>query len=187
MTQAPEHLKDARQLLSEQGFATSNVWYHGTSSALVDSIMQHGLQRSGDQALNRAAEQTMATIGNAFEATVEPVYLTQSSELAHFWAEQTVRTRSVRVGGHNEAAVVKVALPDALNARVKPDVGAATLLMLEAGERYMAYLARLYQASGLPAPNIDLRRADRMAYLHLLGMAYLDADVAPDFLALVDN
>ena len=185
MLDTPAHLQDAKHLLSDQGFATSNVWYHGTSSALVDAILQHGLKRSGDQALNQAAEQTMATIGNAFEATVEPVYLTQSRELAYFWAEQAVRNRSVRVGGDNQAAVLQATLPDALNAQVRPDVGAATLLMVDAGERYMAYVAQLYQANGLTVPDIDLKSADRMAYLHLLGMAYLDADIPADCLELV--
>lgn len=185
MNAVPAHLQDAQHLLSAQGFATSNTWYHGTSSALVGSILQHGLKRSGDQALNDAAKQTMATIGNTFEATVEPVYLTQSSELAHFWAAQTVRNRSVRVGGDNQAVVLKATLPDAINAEVRPDVGAATLLMVDTGERYMAHVAQLYQASNLPAPDINLKSADRMAYLHTLGMAYLDTDIAADVLELV--
>lgn len=185
MTKPPAHLQDAKHLLSAQGFATSNTWYHGTSSALVDSILQHGLKRSGDQALNQAAKQTMATIGNSFEATLEPVYLTQSRELAYFWAEQTARNRSVRVGGDNTPAVIRATLPDALQAQVKPDVGAATLLMVETGERYMEYVAQLYQASGLPMPDIDLKAADRMAYLHTLGMAYVDADFDASLLAVV--
>ena len=42
MTDTPIHLKDAKDLLSEQGFATSNVWYHGTSSALVQTINEQG-------------------------------------------------------------------------------------------------------------------------------------------------
>lgn len=184
MTEIPKHLQDAKHLLSAQGFSTSNTWYHGTSSALVDSILQHGLKRSGDEALNQAAEKTMATIGNTFEATVEPVYLTQSSELAYYWAEQTVRNRRVRVGGDNAPVVVKATLPDALNAQVKPDVGAATLLMVESCEHFMAYLAQLYQASGLPVPDINLKAADRMAYLHMLGMAYLDGDIPVEHLEL---
>ena len=187
MLEAPEHLKDAKHLLSEQGFATSNTWYHGTSSALVESILQHGLKRSGDQALNDAAKKTMATIGNAFEATVEPVYLTPSKELAYYWAQQTVRERTVRIGDDNEPAIIKVTLPEALNAKVKPDVGAATLLMIEAGERYMAYLAGIYQACGYAVPDINLKSADRMAYQQTLGMVYYDADIDSAWLEVISR
>ena len=185
MTNTPDHLQEAKHLLSAQGFATSNTWYHGTSSALVDSILQHGLKRSGDQALNQAAEKTMATIGNAFEATVEPVYLTQSSELAYYWAQQTVRNRTIRVGDDNQPVVIKATLPETHNANVRPDVGAATLLMVDGGEDYLAYVNQLYQASGLPMPDIDLTSADRMAYLHVLGMAYLDNEIDASCLAVV--
>ncbi|GAL22673.1 hypothetical protein JCM19235_4631 [Vibrio maritimus] len=41
-TQTPPHLQDAKALLSDKGFATSNTWYHGTSSALVASIQAQG-------------------------------------------------------------------------------------------------------------------------------------------------
>lgn len=187
MLETPEHLNDARALLGEQGFATSNTWYHGTSSALVEPILQQGLVRSGDQALNAAAQKTMATIGNAFEATVEPVYLAPSKALAFYWAEQTARQRTVRVGDDNQPVVFEVSLPDTLNAQVKPDVGAATLLMIDGGERYIDFVAQLYQASGLPAPEIDLKGADRMAYLTVLGMAYLDSDIPAAHLRLLDS
>ncbi len=63
-TETPAFLKDAKNLLTEQGFATSNIWYHGTSSALVDAIQAQGLKRSGDQALKEATKKTMATIGD---------------------------------------------------------------------------------------------------------------------------
>ena len=186
MSETPSHLKDASQVLGQQRFSVGNVWYHGTSSALLDSILANGLRRSGDRALQDAAKQTMATIGNAFEETTEPVYLTPSRELAYFWAQQTVRTRAVRVGGDNAPAVLAVTLSDALNTQVKPDVGAATLLMHDTGEAYMAHVASIYQACGLPAPDIDLRSADRMAYLTVLGMAYIDTDIDPEHLEALD-
>ncbi|MEH6466447.1 MAG: hypothetical protein V7722_02355 [Porticoccus sp.] len=177
MTDTPTFLQDAKDLLTEQGFATSDTWYHGTSSALVDSIKEQGLKRSGDKALKDAAKKTMATIGNSYTESIEPVFLTQSKELAFYWAEQTVRDRSVRVEGDEQPVVFAVKLPEELNAQVKPDVGAASLLLVKEGENFMAYLAGIYQANGFGAPEIDLMKADRLEYLNKLGMAYLNADV----------
>jgi hypothetical protein len=185
MTDTPTFLKDAKNVLSDQGFATSNVWYHGTSSALVDSIKAQGLKRSGDKALKNAAKQTMATIGNSYTESIEPVFLTQSKELAFYWAKQTVRNRSVRIEGDEQAVVFGVTLPEALNAKVKPDVGAASLLLLKEGEDFMAYLAAIYQENGLGTPEIDLMKADRLAYLSVLGMAYLNADIDASCLEII--
>lgn len=183
----PAYLKDAKDLLSEQGFATSNVWYHGTSSALVDSINEQGLKRSGDKALKQAAKQTMATIGNSYTETIEPVFLTQSKELAYYWAQQTVRDRSVRIEGEEDPVVFSVTLPEDLNEKVKTDVGAASLLMVQEGENYMVYLASIYQENDIEAPAIDLMKADRMDYLNKLGMAYFDEDIDKSYLELIEN
>ncbi|MEH6528453.1 MAG: hypothetical protein V7718_00760 [Porticoccus sp.] len=177
MADTPAFLKDAKDLLTEQGFATSDTWYHGTSSALVDSIKEQGLKRSGDKALKDAAKKTMATIGNSYTESIEPVFLTQSKELAFYWAEQTVRDRSVRVEGDEQPVVFEVKLPEELNAQVKPDVGAASLLLVKEGENFMTYLAGIYQANGFSVPEIDLMKADRLEYLSKLGMAYFDADI----------
>jgi hypothetical protein len=187
MTDTPTFLKDAKDLLGKQGFTTSNVWYHGTSSALVDSIKTQGLKRSGDKVLKNAAKQTMATIGNSYTESIEPVFLTQSKELAFYWAQQTVRNRSVRVEGNEHAVVFAATLSEDLNAKVKPDVGAASLLLLKEGEDFMAYLAGIYQENGFGIPDIDLMKADRMEYLTVLGMAYLNADIAPNCLDMVSE
>ena len=74
MADTPAFLKDAKDLLTEQGFSTSDTWYHGTSSALVDSITEQGLKRSGDKALKDAAKKTMTTIGNSYTESIEPVF-----------------------------------------------------------------------------------------------------------------
>lgn len=177
MANTPTFLKDAKDLLSEQGFATGDVWYHGTSSALVDSIKEQGLKRSGDKALKAAAKKTMATIGNSYTESIEPVFLTQSKELAFYWAEQTVRNRSIRFEGDEQPVVFAVKLSAELNAQVKPDVGAASLLLLKEGENFMAYLAAIYQEHGFGIPEIDLMKADRMEYLSTLGMAYINKDI----------
>ncbi len=185
MTETPAFLKDANALLTAQGFTCSNIWYHGTSSALVDSIKSQGLVRSGDKALKAAAKKTMATIGNSYTETTEPVFLTQSKELAYYWAQQTVRNRSVRIEGNEMPVVFAVELPEQLNTRVKPDVGAASLLLLSEGEDFMAFLASVYQANGHEAPDIDLMKADRMDYLNKLGMAYIDQNIDAEYLRLV--
>lgn len=177
MNTAPQHLQDAGALLSDAGFHSSNRWYHGTSSALAESILADGLKRSGDQQQAAAAQRTMATIGGRYEAAAEPVFLCPSAELAWFWAQQTVTRRNVRVGGDNQPVVIAVTLPDEINEQVRPDVGAASLLMLDEGKEYMGYLAGIYERHGRAAPDIDLRGAQRREYLHTLGMAYLDADI----------
>jgi hypothetical protein len=178
MTTVPKYLQDAKQLLTSDGFQTGAVWYHGTSSALLTSIQGQGLKRSGDKALNQATKNTMATIGNHYTESVEPIFLTQSRELAHYWATQTVRDRSVRFNESEEPIVLAVTLSDKQNEKVKPDVGAASLLLMETGEKFMGHLAKIYQQCGLPAPDIDLKSADRMAYINKLGMAYIDQDIS---------
>ncbi|WP_114417758.1 hypothetical protein [Marinospirillum perlucidum] len=181
MTTTPAFLKDCQEVLSQQGFTTSNTWYHGTSSALLSSIQEKGLVGSGDQAIREATRKTMQTIGNSYTETTEPVFLTPSKELAYYWAEQTVRNRSLRIQGEEEPLVLAINLPDALNQAVKPDVGAASLLLLQEGENYLAYLAGCYQENGLEPPLVDLRKADRMDYLTQLGLAYIDADLDPQW------
>ncbi|MCO4837312.1 MAG: hypothetical protein KC426_04350 [Oceanospirillaceae bacterium] len=181
----PNFLQDAKDVLTKQGFTTSNIWYHGTSSALIDSIKTHGLKRSGDQALKNAAKQTMATIGNHYAESVEPVFLTQSKELAYYWAQQAVRNRSVRIEGAQQPVVIMVAVPEAVNSKVKPDVGAASLLLVKEGEQFMTFLAGIYLANNLEAPDINLMTADRLEYLNKLGMAYYDADIEVSWLRIL--
>ena len=180
---APSYLQDAKQLLSENGFATGDTWYHGTSSALLASILENGLKRSGDKSMKQAAKQTMATIGNNFTESIEPVFLTQSKELAFYWAQQTLRNRAVRFGGEESPVVLMVNLPAELAANVKTDVGAASLLMTKEGEAYLAYVASLYEQAAIEVPEIDLMNADRMVYLNQLGMAYYNKDIAPEFIS----
>ncbi len=185
-SQVPAYLEDASTLLSEAGFATAQTWYHGTSSALLDSILEQGLQGSGDQALQQATAATMATIGDqGFKPTKEPVFVTQSRELAFYWAERCVRDRSVRFEGDEQPAVLALELPEALQLRIKPDVGAAALLL--AGDAVSEYLESLYSRAGLQFPELDPSRADRMEYLAKLGMAYIDQDIDPGYLRVLQE
>lgn len=185
MSNAPAFLRDTKDILSADGFTVGNTWYHGTSSALLESILQHGLIRSGDKAMNQAAKQTMATIGNNYTESIEPIFLTQSKELAYYWAEQAVRNRSVRIEGEESPSVVAVNLPAEQRDGVKSDVGAASLLMVKDGEHYLVYVSGLYEAAGLEAPSIDLRKADRLDYLNKLGMAYYSKDIDAQYVTEV--
>ncbi len=51
----------------------------------------------------------------------------------------------------------------------------------------MGYVARMYQDRGLDGPDIDLMKADRLEYLHTLGMAYIDADIDAMHLQLLKD
>jgi len=187
MSDIPNYLKDAASLLTKEGFITGDVWYHGTSSSLAGSIKSHGLKRSGDRAMKQAAKSTMATIGNNYTESIEPVFLTQSKELAYYWAEQTVRERSSRFEGEESAVVFAVELPEEQNAKVLPDVGAASLLMVKEGESYMAHVAKIYQDCNAGLLDIDLMKAGRLEYLNKLGMAYINKDIDAEFVSLVSS
>ncbi|WP_210396302.1 hypothetical protein [Motiliproteus sediminis] len=187
MTQVPAHLQDAATLLSETGFATSNVWYHGTSSALLESIMTEGLKGSGDQALQQSVAKTLETIGhNDLEQTKEPVFLTQSRELAYYWAQQCVRNRSVRFEGEEQPVVLALELPESLQQQVKPDVGAAAMLIARTDE-YFDYLEDLYKQNEVAFPLLHPTQTDRADYLDKLGMAYIDLDIEPQYLCDVTD
>ncbi len=185
MSDTPSYLQDATDLLTKDGFATGEIWYHGTSSSLASSIESDGLKRSGDRAMKQAAKSTMATIGNSYTESVEPVFLTQSKELAYYWAEQTVRERSVRFEGEETAVVFAIKLPEEQNTKVLPDVGAASLLMVKEGESYMLYVAKLYQDCHAGELDIDLMKAGRLEYLNKLGMAYINKDIDAEFVSIV--
>ena len=182
MSRVPAYLQDIKELLSKDGFAAGDVWYHGTSSALLDSIKAQGLKRSGDKAMKQAAKSTMATIGNSFSESIEPVFLTQSKELAYYWATQTVRDRGVRISGEASPVVLAINLPEELREKVRPDVGAAGLLMVEGGGKYVEYLDEIYQQYGFEVPDIDPANVNRTAYLSVLGMAYYDKDIEAQYM-----
>ena len=186
MTDTPDYLQDAKSLLSDNGFATSNVWYHGTSSALLTSIREKGLNRSGDRDSNKKVVDTMKTIGGSYQESVQPVFLTQSKELAYIWAAKTVHKRSVRFEGEEMPIVLEITLNDDLNAKVKTDVGAASMIMI-GHDDYVDQLTTVYTNNGFDFPAIDPVTADRMDYLNKLGMAYIDTNIPAECVALVSE
>ncbi|NVK39063.1 MAG: hypothetical protein HWE18_14140 [Gammaproteobacteria bacterium] len=185
--ETPTHLQDSQTLLSEAGFKTSNVWYHGTTSGLTNAILKEGLKRSGDKEINSATKKTMATIGNNYTERKDPIFLTQSKELAHFWANEKVRTRKVHTGNDETPEIIEVTLPDDLNANVKPDVGAVVMLMDL--HQYMGQLEAIYQSHNL-AFDLDKLQENAMEipreeYLTKLGLAYYQTDIDSQYLSLV--
>ena len=201
MNNIPSHYNDAKALLSERGFSTSNVWYHGTSSALWESIRKVGLQRSGDAAMKQAEKQTMATIGGNYTESIEPVFITPSKTLAYYWATQKAQSRNMRLGNDETPIIIQITLPDssddsldtstsgAINTMVKPDVGIASLLLIKEGEHYMTFLSELYKSTGLAnlaSSEVNPEKVDRMDYLSKLGAAYINTDIAADHLVLLE-
>lgn len=186
--QAPENLKDSNDLLSEDGFATSNIWYHGTTSGLSQLILEEGLKRSGDHEINQITKKTMATIGNKYTERKEPVFLTQSKELAYYWAAQKVRTRQVHTGQEETPVIIQATLDAETNNSVKPDVGAAVMLLDL--NPYMGYLEEIYHGKGLEfdldALQENVVTMDRNDYLNKLGLAYYQGDIPKDKLAIVE-
>lgn len=125
----PESLIDSKELLTSDGFKSSNIWYHGTTNGLTPAILANGLKRSGDNDLNQATKKAMATIGNNYTERKEPIFLTQSKELAYYWAKQKVRARLLHTGKDEQPAILEVTLNEVENSQVKPDVGAAVMLL----------------------------------------------------------
>lgn len=187
MSDTPSSLQDAKDNLSADGFAVAgDTWYHGTSSALLELILAEGLKRSGDKAIKQVAKETMATIGNSYTESIEPIFLTQSKELAHYWAKQTVRDRSVRFETEEQPSVIAIKLPAEQYEKIKPDVGAASLLLIPEGEKYLAYIANICQKNGIAPFSIDLIKADRTEYLTKLGMAYINQDIGKQYLEVIE-
>ncbi|MAA72520.1 MAG: hypothetical protein CL679_12440 [Bermanella sp.] len=183
----PEHLQDAEALLTDAGFTTSNTWYHGTSSGLTKQILEQGLKRSGDNEINQATKKAMATIGNTYTERKEPIFLTQSKQLAYYWATQKVRARKVHTGNDETPEVIEITLDETLNAGVKPDVGAVVMLMDL--HPYMGYLEEIYKAKGVPFDLDDIQtnamELNREDYLNKFGLAYYGKSMSAKVLKLV--
>ncbi len=181
----PSHLQDAALLLTQAGFKTSNTWYHGTSSGLITSILDNGLLPSGDKESIQRTKKAMIAIGDSFKENRDPIFLTQSKELAYYWAAKCAQSRSQLFSTTEEPAVLSITLPDDLNSNVKTDVGVAALLMGGA-EEYLEVLNDLYLTNDLATPEVDPITADRMDYLNLLGMAYSKQAIASQFIEVLE-
>ena len=182
----PDFLQDAKQLLSDDGFATSNVWYHGTSSGLIPSVTNQGLVGGGDAALMKRMQSTLKTIQAPAFTAEDPVFLTQSKELAYYWAEQKSKSRNLYFNNDETPVVFEVTLSDEENAKVKTDAGGAALLM-EPGNAYLTHLKEVYQACGKELEEINPLKADRMDYLNKLGLAYCAEPISKKAVKLLQD
>lgn len=183
---APDYLKDAASLLTEDGFTTSNVWYHGTTSALVKTIKNKGLHGGGDTAWIKRTQGTLKTIGNRTFETNDPVFLTQSKELAYFWAQERAHFRTLYFKQEETPVVLKATLNADDNAKVKPDFGGVALMM-EPNNTYITYLKEIYKANGLELEEFDPTQADRMVFLNRLGLAYTNDYIPGKFIEVVSE
>ncbi|MEY8263161.1 MAG: hypothetical protein RPR98_03055 [Bermanella sp.] len=184
-TATPAFLKDSAQILTQAGFASSQTWYHGTASGLLASILRQGLKQSGDSESNQKAKNTMTTIGGSYKENKDPVFLTQSKELAYYWASQACHARNKYFAQDEAPVVLAIKLPAELNNTIQPDVGVAAILL--AGQNdYLDAVNKIYQDNALQAPQIDPMTADRMDYLKLLGMAYSQQNIAAEYIELVN-
>lgn len=182
---APDYLKDLASLMSDDGsIATSNVWYHGTASSLVKGIKHKGLHGGGDAAWIKRTQGTLQTIGNRTFESKDPVFLTQSKELAYFWAQQRTHSRNLYFKKDETPVVVKITLGEEDNAKINPDVGGAALIM-EPGNEYIIYIKDLFEANGQDLDDFDQAKADRMIYLNRLGLAYTNDYIPGKFIELV--
>lgn len=182
----PAQYQDADALLTDNGFKTSNIWYHGTTSGLSSAIIEHGLKRSGDDEINQATKKAMATIGNSYTERKEPVYLTQSKQLAYYWANEKVRARKVHTGSDETPEIIQVTLNNS-EVEVKSDVGAVVMLMDLSP--YMGYLEELYQTKGIEFDLDDIQaramELNREDYLNKFGLAYSAKDIDKALLSIV--
>ncbi|MFQ3171296.1 MAG: hypothetical protein ACI9DG_001330 [Oleispira sp.] len=181
---APDYLKDAASLMSDDGLASSNVWYHGTASSLVKGIKNKGLHGGGDAAWIKRTQGTLQTIGNRTFESQDPVFLTQSKELAYFWAQQRAHSRNLYFQKNENPVVIKITLNEVDNAKVNPDAGGAALVM-EPNNAYVTYVKTIFAANGRDLDDFDPTKADRMIYLNRLGLAYTNDFISGKFIEVV--
>jgi hypothetical protein len=181
---APDYLKDAAYLMSDDGLASSNVWYHGTASSLVKGIKNKGLHGGGDAAWIKRTQGTLQTIGNRTFESQDPVFLTQSKELAYFWAQQRAHSRNLYFQKNENPVVIKITLNEVDNAKVNPDAGGAALVM-EPNNAYVTYVKTIFAANGRDLDDFDPTKADRMIYLNRLGLAYTNDFISGKFIEVV--
>ena len=180
----PSYLQDAQQLLSATGFATSGTWYHGTASGLVDSIQAQGLVGTGDLEGLQKHMDTLGTIGHEVSTHRDPLFVTQSKELAYFWANVKTHNRNLYFQKDEQPVVFELNLPEELQAKVITDAGGAALI-LEPGNLYLLWLEELYKSLGFELVKPDPFKCDRMDYQNILGLSYIADAVPAEYLKLL--
>jgi hypothetical protein len=180
----PDYLSDISAKLSVNGIASDGIWYHGTASGLVDAIVADGLIGGGDSEFLNRTQQTLGTIGGRQFESKDPVFITQSKELAYYWAEQKTRARNIYFQKDETPVVFAINLPSELADKVKPDVGAAALVM-EPGNDYVTKLQELYIDNGITLNEVNPLQVDRSYFLQMLAMAYIQDQIPATALTLL--
>ena len=182
---APSYLQDFSQLVGADGVRLTGNWYHGTASGLQSPILTNGLIGGGDAELTNKLQGTLKTIGHQSVDVQEPVFLTQSKELAYFWAQQKAHTRSIYFGEQETPIVIEAKLPLAMTDKVKPDAGGMALL-LEPGNLYFTYLRELYKGNGHElAEEENPLKLDRSYFLNKIGLAYCNDAIPAEYLSVL--
>lgn len=182
----PAYLQDAKQLLSETGFAVNGTWYHGTASGLTAAIEKIGLRGSGDLETLSKHFETLGTIGHDHSTAKDPLFITQSKTLAYFWAVQKTHTRNRFYQTNEKPVVWTIQLTAEQQPQVITDAGGAALL-LEPNNKYITWLKEIYQETGLALPDLNPFSCDRLDYLNKLGLAYTELHIAPEQLQLLKD
>jgi len=180
----PDYLSDISTKLRVNGIASDGIWYHGTASGLVDAIVADGLIGGGDSEFLNRTQQTLGTIGGRQFESKDPVFITQSKELAYYWAEQKTRARNIYFQKDETPVVFAINLPSELADKVKPDVGAAALVM-EPGNDYVTKLQELYIDNGITLNEVNPLQVDRSYFLQMLAMAYIQDQIPATALTLL--
>lgn len=184
ITDIPNDVNDLKDILSEEGFSHGHVWYHGTTSALVNDIKRDGLNGGGDEALMTKIQGTLNTIGAQAATSNQPVFLTPSKALAYYWAREKTNSRNVYFSNDEQPAVFEVNLNEDENKQVKPDAGGAALL-LEPNNAYIEFIKQVYQQQSIDFPDVHPLQVPRMAFITQFGLAYSDANIKPSALTVL--
>lgn len=179
-TQSPVNsanlVTSGERLLDSNGFKISNVWYHGTSTLLLSSILERGLESSGDQQLNNYMKSLMGTF---YVSGMEPVYLTPSKEVAHYWAKQTVSAKEKLFGNGGETAILVVNLPDEPNELVVPGLGGCRKVLSDQCE-YLRLVNSLYANSNITFSKLS--ELDDLDLIKSLGLACISNDISKTYI-----
>jgi len=179
---SPAYLRDDPELLTKTGFALSNTWYHGTSSLLLPSILDRGLNVSGDTELNLVVKHEMESHGLPYLESKEPIYLSPSKEVAHYWASRTSIARSRRFGGDDKPVVLEVTLPDDLNDLVSADIGGYQRIMGGA-DAFLPILKAKYKAKSIVLPSLK----GNSAIINITGLANINTAIPVDCILVIDR
>jgi hypothetical protein len=108
------------------------------------------------------------------------VFLTQSKELAFYWAAQKTHTRNLYFKKDEIPVVIQVSQPE----KVSPDVG-GTAMLLEPSNQYILTLKAIYEQHGVAWNDANPLEVPREFYLEKLGLAYSSKNIPAEKLSIL--